>query len=98
MGNIKLMLAGENMTPANDFKCLRYWLMLAALSPLMCFAQPTDSQAVETRQVTTEINDEETQRPRLKYRKGPVCMCNDGMSEADIQAAERKRLQKAKSD
>jgi len=29
---------------------------------------------------------------RLKYRgKGPVCVCSKGLSESDIQAAERER-------
>lgn len=86
------------MTPANDFEYLRYLLLLVALSPLMCFAQQTDGQIVETGQATTEVKDEEKQRPRLKYRKGPVCMCIDGMSEADIQAAEKERLEKARTD
>lgn len=31
---------------------------------------------------------EET-KPRLKFRKGPTCMCSDGMSEADIAKGQR---------
>lgn len=33
--------------------------------------------------------------PRLKYRNGPVCMCNSGLSEEDIRRAEIKRQQDA---
>lgn len=32
----------------------------------------------------------QTQRPRLKYRDGPVCICVTGMSEQDIRAANQK--------
>ena len=28
---------------------------------------------------------------RLKYRRGPVCMCSNGLSEKEIEAAERRR-------
>lgn len=28
---------------------------------------------------------------RLRFRNGPVCMCSQGMSEADIQQAEQRR-------
>lgn len=28
---------------------------------------------------------------RLKFKKGPVCMCSDGLSEKDIRAAEERR-------
>lgn len=30
---------------------------------------------------------------RLRFRSGPVCMCIEGLSEAEIEAAERKRLE-----
>ncbi len=30
---------------------------------------------------------------RLKFRSGPVCMCSGGLSEAQINAAERTRKQ-----
>lgn len=29
---------------------------------------------------------------RLRFRSGPICMCADGLGEAEIEAAERKRL------
>ncbi len=29
--------------------------------------------------------------PRLKYKKGPVCMCNEGLKEKDIRDAMQKR-------
>lgn len=28
---------------------------------------------------------------RLRFRSGPVCLCSGGLSEADIQRAERQR-------
>lgn len=35
-------------------------------------------------------------RPRLRFRsQGPACMCLDGLSEAEIAAAERGRQQPA---
>lgn len=35
-------------------------------------------------------------KPRLRFRsKGPACMCLDGLSEAEIEAAERARRQSA---
>lgn len=35
-------------------------------------------------------------KPRLRFRsKGPACMCLDGLSEAEIAAAERARRQSA---
>lgn len=29
--------------------------------------------------------------PRLKFKNGPVCMCSEGLTEKDIQAAMRAR-------
>ena len=29
---------------------------------------------------------------RLRFRSGPTCLCSDGLGEAEIEAAERKRL------
>lgn len=30
---------------------------------------------------------------RLKYKQGPLCMCDKGLSEKDIRDAEKKRIQ-----
>lgn len=79
------------MAPVNNFNCLRCLLVILALSPTVCFAQPADEHVEETSQATTEVKEQEKKRPRLKYKKGPVCMCNEGMSEADIQEAMKKR-------
>jgi hypothetical protein len=32
---------------------------------------------------------------RLRFRDGPVCMCSQGMSEEDIQRAERERREQS---
>jgi hypothetical protein len=36
--------------------------------------------------------DSKADRP-LKYRDGPVCMCSGGLSESDIEDAQRQRNQ-----
>ncbi|MFO7592793.1 MAG: hypothetical protein R6X15_01945 [Pseudomonadota bacterium] len=33
---------------------------------------------------------------RLKFKKGPVCMCDKGLNENDIQAAEEVREQRSR--
>jgi hypothetical protein len=39
-----------------------------------------------------EQSEAEPRSPRLKYRsRGPACMCLSGLSEAEIQAAQRRR-------
>jgi len=49
------------------------------------------AQAPVTSKVTLTLS-KEAPRPssRLKYRKGPVCMCDGGLSEADIAAAQSR--------
>jgi len=42
------------------------------------------------------VEEKKLKRPRLKYRRGPVCMCNDGLSEVEIQAAWIKRYPQIK--
>ncbi|MCW8853998.1 MAG: hypothetical protein OQK76_10965 [Gammaproteobacteria bacterium] len=54
-----------------------------------------ESSVIATSQAQNVGNQEKKSRPsRLKYRNGPACMCNDGMSEADIQAALEKQRAK----
>jgi len=35
--------------------------------------------------------DEPARESRLKFRNGPACMCNDGLDEKAIRAAEHRR-------
>lgn len=87
------------MTPVNNLKYLRYLLVIVTMFPVACFAQEADSETlIKPVETKVEGQDQEQWRPRLKFRKGPVCMCNGGMSEADIQAAMKKRLEKLKTN
>ncbi|MCW9012267.1 MAG: hypothetical protein OQL06_00675 [Gammaproteobacteria bacterium] len=77
------------MKSALYFKHLCAGFVVLLLLPVTGLAQQT---ATETRAAPPSFEAEKQARPapRLKYRKGPVCMCNRGMSEAEIQAAMKK--------
>lgn len=75
--------------------------LLLALSGSPCLAQQSDSGESRWKITLTEVGEDkdgipESRQPRLKFRNGPVCMCADGLSEADIRAAELKRAQTQK--
>lgn len=38
---------------------------------------------------------EEERESRLRFKDGPVCMCSNGTSEADIRKAEQSRAERA---
>ena len=80
-------------------------ILLLVLSGMSCLAEQPDKDiktssviAVDEDKGNTEIQGEKRKSgwPRLKYRNGPVCMCNDGLSEADIQSAWMKRFPQVK--
>ena len=49
-------------------------------------------QAAAATAKADERGEAEPRKPRLKYRsRGPACMCLNGLSEAEIQAAQRRR-------
>lgn len=50
-----------------------------------------DSAPAAEREAAAESR-EAPRSSRLRFRSGPVCMCIEGLSEAEIEAAERKRL------
>ena len=77
------------MIQANSLKHMT-GLILLLLPCMPCLADQTGRDA-ETSSATTAQLENEQKRPRLKYRNGPVCMCSQGMSEADIQAAKKKQ-------
>lgn len=81
------------MIQVNNFRLFICLLLLlfalpgvAVQSDKLIVTEQASSMPVE--QQTTQ--DQATKRPRLKYRSGPVCMCSQGMSEADILAAKKK--------
>ena len=51
-----------------------------------------DSAPAAEREAAAESRDA-PRSSRLRFRSGPVCMCIEGLSEAEIEAAERKRLE-----
>lgn len=79
------------MIQANSLKHVTCLILL--MSPCMpCLADQAGKDAEPPSSTTTEVTKEQ-KRPRLKYRNGPVCMCSQGMSEADIQAAKKKQAE-----
>jgi hypothetical protein len=78
---------------------------IATISALLLAALPAIGAEQDPRQLQAEEDarsPEGSQSPRssrLRFRSGgPVCMCaTNGLSEAEIEAAERKR-KKAKAD
>ncbi len=66
--------------------------------PLSGDAWTSSTVTVNHGEQSTVHQEKETKPrlPRLKYRNGPVCMCNDGLSEAEIQAAWIKRFSQPK--
>lgn len=90
---------------ANASKQLIRLVLLLVLPCMPCLAEQSDKDAKTPSAVTVDHGEQGTviqgerkkpRRPRLKYRNGPVCMCNDGLSEAEIQAAWIKRYSQAK--
>ena len=93
------------MIRVNVAKQLTCLILLLVLPGMPCLAEQSEKDAkissaivADDAEANIEIEGEKRKsgRPRLKYRKGPVCMCNDGLSEADIQSAWMKRYQQAK--
>ncbi|MFP4132297.1 MAG: hypothetical protein ACOCUJ_02560 [Thiohalospira sp.] len=41
------------------------------------------------------LAEEEERESRLRFKDGPVCMCSNGTSEADIRKAEESRAERA---
>jgi hypothetical protein len=60
-----------------------------------CLAEQGGNAAdtsVSATMVKEKAEAEALPKPRIKYRNGPVCMCNTGMSEAEIQAGQKNAL------
>lgn len=51
------------------------------------------AQGAEVEEGPPSIGKQPGRSKRLKYRRGPVCMCANGLSEQEIEAAERRRRQ-----
>lgn len=47
----------------------------------------------EAQRTTVEQGREAPRSSRLRFRSGPICMCSNGLGEAEIEAAERERLE-----
>ena len=95
----------HRMTSANASKQLTRLILLLVFPFTSCLAEQSDKDAKTQSAVIAEQGNEsavikgeekKSKRPRLKFRNGPVCMCNDGLSEEEIQAAWIKRFSQAK--
>lgn len=93
---------GNTISQINNIKLCSWVIPLVMLVGLPCMAGQFDadtnndqSSIIASSQAQNAGNQEKkNRRSRLKYRNGSVCMCNEGMSEADIQAAiEKQRAQ-----
>lgn len=84
------------MARQNGIRCLALLVVLLSVPYTASQAGSADVKA-EAVVTTTASQVPETNpqvlKPRIKYRNGPVCMCNGGMSEAEIQAGIKKRNQ-----
>ena len=72
------------------------WIQTMVISVLVWAPAAPAAGTDSVNQPTPEVSgqDAEAMRtPRLRFRSGPLCMCSQGMSEADIMAAERERLE-----
>ncbi len=80
------------MAPLNSIRHLPLLALLLAVPGVASQAEPvavTAKPAAAAARVSEK--NQEPLKPRIKYRNGPVCMCNGGMSEAEIQAGMKKR-------
>ncbi|ACL71174.1 hypothetical protein Tgr7_0070 [Thioalkalivibrio sulfidiphilus HL-EbGr7] len=66
-------------------------LMFPAMAQADGRTQDRGAEATQAENVT----EAPQRRGRLRFRDGPVCMCSQGMSEEDIQRAERERREQA---
>ena len=62
-----------------------FYLSTASVWPI------ADAHGQEAGDVTPTTDGQPKPSQRLKYRRGPVCMCSTGLSEQEIEAAERRR-------
>ena len=72
-------------------------LVAASLLMFPALAQ-ADGRAQDRGAVATQAEnatEAPQRRGRLRFRDGPVCMCSQGMSEEDIQRAERERREQS---
>jgi hypothetical protein len=84
------------MFQLKGIKLMLYSMLLLVLPGMSCLADQA-GKATETPLATLAAESEKEQTskqstPQFKFRRsGPVCMCSEGMSEADIQAAKKKQ-------
>lgn len=89
---------GNSISQITNIKLCSWVIPIVMLvGPCMAEQSAADTDNDEPSEITASKaqnagnQEKKSRRSRLKYRDGPVCMCNDGMSEADIQAAMEKR-------
>ncbi len=71
------------------------YLNAMVLSVVLWLQDVPVAMAESTPEVMREQAGQSQDTPRssrLRFRSGPICMCSDGLSEEEIEAAERKRL------
>jgi hypothetical protein len=66
-------------------------ILLMGVSSLASGAEPVASDAGKgVTAATPSASEQSAPKPRLRFRgKGPVCLCSKGLSEKDIQNANR---------
>lgn len=79
---------------------VRYVCAMVAASALLLDAPAVRAEAGAGTAASADSQSGSVQQspgpPRLRFRsKGPTCMCLDGLSEAEIEAAERARKRSA---
>lgn len=80
------------MAPLNSIRRLPLLVLLLVVPGAASQAEPVVVTAKPTVSASrVPEKNQESLKPRIKYRNGPVCMCNGGMSEAEIQAGMKKR-------
>jgi len=69
----------------------RHIFVLAIVLTVPSFAAGAEVTGQATQ---VDSGEQKPAGPRLRFRKGPVCMCSGGLSEKDIRNAEKARRAK----
>jgi hypothetical protein len=78
------------------WEAMKVWVpVVIALSMLAVpAAHAADGSGADKPQASDAPPVHKDHVPHLRFRNGPVCMCGNGLSEADIEKAARERKQK----
>lgn len=76
---------------------MKYLLVVLAMWVLSfpsVYAGETAGTDTAQGEAGTQTTAPKAKVPRLRFKNGPVCMCGHGLSEAEIEQAEKDRKQK----